>query len=257
MAFEKFIGIIPSRYASTRFPGKPLADIGGKTMIQRVYEQASKVFTTVFVATDDQRIFDEVIRFGGKVVMTSPDHQSGTDRCREAYSKASQTLGQQFDVVVNIQGDEPFIAPEQIALLCHCFADAQTDIATLVKPIMQSETVFDPNKPKVVLGTQNQALYFSRSPIPFLRGVPQCDWHKTHVYYQHIGLYAYRVPVLSQITQIAPSLLESAESLEQLRWLENGFRIAVRQTNDESFGIDTPADLEKAKQAGWFNNLPS
>jgi 3-deoxy-manno-octulosonate cytidylyltransferase (CMP-KDO synthetase) len=255
MAFERFIGIIPSRYASTRFPGKPLADIGGKSMVRRVYEQASKVIDTVFVATDDQRIFDEVISFGGKVVMTSESHQSGTDRCAEALAKASALMGLSFDVVVNIQGDEPFIAPEQIALLCQCFDNTSTDIATLVKPITQPDVVFDPNKPKVVVGAQSQALYFSRSPIPYLRGIAQDEWHLRYTYYQHIGLYAYRTKVLGEITHIAPSSLELAESLEQLRWLEHGYHISVRQTNHDSIGIDTPADLENAKAAGWFKNL--
>lgn len=255
MVSNSFIGIIPSRFASTRFPGKPLADIGGKTMVQRVYEQASKVLPTVYVATDDQRIFDEVVRFGGKVVMTSVHHQSGTDRCHEALKTVEAQTGQSFGVVVNIQGDEPFIAPEQIELLCACFENPKTDIATLVKPIANTDTVFDPNKPKVVLGTQGQALYFSRSPIPYLRGVPQAEWHVKHTYYQHIGLYAYKTDVLGQITQIEPSLLEKAESLEQLRWLEHGYHIAVKLTEHASIGIDTPEDLEAVKQAGWFRNL--
>lgn len=255
MALNQFIGIIPSRYASTRFPGKPLADIGGKTMVQRVYEQALKVLPTVYVATDDTRIFDEVVRFGGKVVMTSPDHQSGTDRCAEALGNVQSQLGRTFGVVVNIQGDEPFIAPEQIELLCSCFENPKTDIATLVKPITGRDAVFDPNKPKVVLGAEGQALYFSRSPIPYLRGTEHDQWHLTHTYFQHIGLYAYRADVLGQITQIEPSVLEKAESLEQLRWLEYGYRIAVKQTEHASIGIDTPEDLEAAKRDGWFSNI--
>lgn len=224
-------------------------------MVQRVYEQALKVLPTVYVATDDTRIFDEVVRFGGKVVMTSPDHQSGTDRCAEALGNVQSQLGRTFGVVVNIQGDEPFIAPEQIELLCSCFENPKTDIATLVKPITGRDAVFDPNKPKVVLGAEGQALYFSRSPIPYLRGAEHDQWHLAHTYFQHIGLYAYRADVLGQITQIEPSVLEKAESLEQLRWLEHGYRIAVKQTEHASIGIDTPEDLEAAKRDGWFSNI--
>ncbi|PZX20631.1 3-deoxy-manno-octulosonate cytidylyltransferase (CMP-KDO synthetase) [Breznakibacter xylanolyticus] len=245
-----FIGIIPARYASTRFPGKPLADIGGKTMIQRVYEQAAKALPTVTVATDDDRIYDEVIRFGGNVVMTSPHHQSGTDRCAEALEKAQKTMKQSFEVVINIQGDEPFIAPEQIDLLCECFKDEKTDIATLIKPITQNEMIFDPNKPKVVVNNDQQAIYFSRSPIPYLRGIEHNQWHKVHTFYQHIGLYAYRTRVLKEITHLPQSRLELAESLEQLRWIENNYTIAVRETHHESIGIDSPQDLEHLKQMG-------
>ena len=250
MSFDRFIGIIPSRFASTRFPGKPLADIGGKTMIQRVYEQASMALPTVVVATDDERIFDEVVRFGGKAVMTSEHHQSGTDRCAEALSKVEQQMNRTFDVIVNVQGDEPFIDPEQIEQLCGCFADSHTDIATLVKPITDGALVFDANKPKVVVGMNNQALYFSRSPIPFLRGVEKEQWYMVHTFYQHIGLYAYRKQVLNEITQLAPSRLELAESLEQLRWLEHGYTIAVRETHHESLGVDTPEDLDNLKKLG-------
>lgn len=250
MTKSHFIGIIPARYASTRFPGKPLADIGGKTMIQRVYEQAAKALPNVTVATDDDRIYDEVIRFGGNVVMTAAHHQSGTDRCAEALEKAQKHFKQTFEVVVNIQGDEPFIDPEQIDLLCDCFKNEKTDIATLVKPITDNSLVFDPNKPKVVVGTDNQALYFSRSPIPYLRGVEQEQWHKVHTFYQHIGLYAYRTHVLKEITHLPQSRLELAESLEQLRWLENGYTIAVRETHHDSIGIDTPQDLEHLKRMG-------
>ncbi len=250
MGYKSFIGIIPARYASTRFPGKPLADIGGKTMIQRVYEQASKALPKVVVATDDDRIYNEVIRFGGNVVMTAAHHQSGTDRCAEALEKAQKLMKQTFEVVVNIQGDEPFIDPQQIELLCDCFKDETTDIATLIKPITVKEMVFDANKPKVVVGENDQALYFSRSPIPFLRGVEKDQWHKVHTYFQHIGLYAYRTHVLKEITHLPQSRLELAESLEQLRWLENGYHIAVRQTVHDSYGIDTPQDLEHLKQLG-------
>jgi 3-deoxy-manno-octulosonate cytidylyltransferase (CMP-KDO synthetase) len=247
---EQFIGLIPARFGSTRFPGKPLADIGGKTMIQRVYEQAVKVLPFVFVATDDSRIANEVEAFGGRVVMTSPHHQSGTDRCAEALKIASEKLGKSFDVVINIQGDEPFIDPAQIELLCTCFESLDTDIATLIKPITSNSVIFDSNKPKVVIGANHHALYFSRSPIPYLRGIPADEWHLRHTFYQHIGLYAYRSDALNRITKLPQSPLELAESLEQLRWLENGLIISVRETHHESFGIDTPADLEKILKEG-------
>jgi 3-deoxy-manno-octulosonate cytidylyltransferase (CMP-KDO synthetase) len=243
----KFVVIIPARFASTRFPGKPLAEIGGKTMIQRVYEQALKIVVDVYVATDDQRIFDEVERFGGKVVMTSDQHRSGTDRCYEAYTK----LQEKYDVIINIQGDEPFIQPEQITALQHCFDDAATDIATLVKKIDSDDTqgvLFNPNSPKVVLGVGNVALYFSRSPIPYLRSVSEKEWASKHVYFKHIGVYAYKASVLKDLTALEPSILEKAESLEQLRWLENGYRIKVGFSEVETVGIDTPDDLEKARK---------
>ncbi|HRZ96503.1 MAG TPA: 3-deoxy-manno-octulosonate cytidylyltransferase [Paludibacter sp.] len=241
-----FAAIIPARYASTRFAGKPLVNIGGKTMIQRVYEQVSKALKDVYVATDDQRIYDEVVSFGGKVIMTSDQHRSGTDRCFEALTK----LPEKFDVVVNVQGDEPFIQPEQIEELKKCFDDEKTEIATLVKIITEKDgeiVLFNPNVPKVVIDNQNNALYFSRSPIPYYRGSEQTEWLSQHVYYKHIGIYAYRSEVLSQITALPQSKLEIAESLEQLRWLENGFRIKVGFTTVETVGIDTPEDLEKAK----------
>jgi 3-deoxy-manno-octulosonate cytidylyltransferase (CMP-KDO synthetase) len=242
-ALKKYIGIIPARYASTRFPGKPLALIQGKSMIQRVYEQASKVLDMVYVATDDERIFKAVKEFGGKVIMTSTGHSSGTDRCAEAISRVEQELGEHFDVVLNIQGDEPFIEPQQISLLMECFEQPQTQIATLVKIASLTDEVFNPNRPKVVLGSNQQALYFSRSPIPFIRGAEKEDWLRTAKFYLHIGLYAFRKDVLLEITRLPQSALEKAESLEQLRWLENGFHIAVRTTTYDSFGIDTPEDL--------------
>jgi 3-deoxy-manno-octulosonate cytidylyltransferase (CMP-KDO synthetase) len=240
---KKYIGIIPARYASTRFPGKPLALIQGKSMIKRVYEQASKVLDMVYVATDDERIFKAVKEFGGRVIMTSTSHSSGTDRCAEAISRVEQELGEQFDVVLNIQGDEPFIEPQQISLLMECFEQPQTQIATLVKIASFSDEVFNPNRPKVVLGSNQQALYFSRSPIPFIRGAEKEDWLRSAKFYLHIGLYAFRKDVLLEITSLPQSSLEKAESLEQLRWLENGFHIAVRTTTYDSFGIDTPEDL--------------
>ena len=241
----KFLGIIPARYASTRFPGKPLADMKGKYMIQRVYEQARKVLDHVCVATDDDRIFNAVQSFGGEVVMTSAQHRSGTDRCFEAY----RTLGGHEDVVINIQGDEPFIKPEQIESLIACFDSPQIQIATLVRPFEASEgyeVLANPTSPKVVLNERHEALYFSRSIIPYLRGVEPAEWLTRHTYYKHIGMYGYRADVLGQITCLPQSSLELAESLEQLRWLQNGYTIKVGITTQETIGIDTPADLEKA-----------
>ncbi len=242
----RFIGIVPARYASTRFPGKPLADIKGKPMIQRVYEQATKVLPVVYVATDDERIFNAVKAFGGNVVMTSTEHKSGTDRCTEAVRKAEAERDELYDVVVNIQGDEPFVAPEMILKVMSCFNDAKTDIATLVKPFAADEDIFNPNSPKVVVGADSFALYFSRSVVPYLRGIDEKDWQQTHTFLKHVGLYAYRTKVLYQLTQLEQGALELAESLEQLRWLENGFHIKVERTEHQSFGIDTPEDLEKA-----------
>lgn len=243
----KFIGIIPARYASTRFPAKPLAILGGKPVIQRVYEQVSSVLNDVYVATDDSRIADVVNSFGGNVVMTSPDHKSGTDRCFEAYTK----IGKEFDVVINIQGDEPFIQKSQLESLKECFMSAeQTDIATLVKPFTTSNTLAElenPNSPKVVVSPTSKALYFSRSVIPYLRNIDRQEWLSKHKFYKHIGLYAYRSEVLKEITKLPQSSLELAESLEQLRWLENGYNIRVAETGIETIGIDTPEDLQKAE----------
>ncbi len=241
----KFIGIIPARYASTRFPGKPLADLAGKPMIQHVYEKVVDVLDDAYVATDDERIFNVVIAFGGKAVMTSSSHQSGTDRCYEAYLK----IGQTYDVIVNVQGDEPFILPEQLETLKRCFDSSATDIATLVIPFSGNHSFEDlnnPNSPKVVLNKQLQAMYFSRSVIPYLRNYPKEEWLKMHTFYKHIGLYAYRPQVLAEITRLPQSSLELAESLEQLRWLENGYVIQTGITTQETIGIDTPEDLEKA-----------
>lgn len=240
---KKYIGIIPARYASTRFPGKPLAIIQGKPMIQRVYDQASKVLDVVYVATDDERIYKAVKEFGGRVIMTSPNHSSGTDRCAEAITLVEQELGEEFDVVLNIQGDEPFIEPQQISLLMECFERPGTQIATLAKRATLPDEVLNPNRPKVVMGTDQQALYFSRSPIPFLRGHEKENWPRLAEFYLHIGLYAFRKEVLLEVTRLPQSSLEKAESLEQLRWLENGFHVAVRITKYDSFGIDTPEDL--------------
>ena len=242
----KFIGIIPARNASTRVPVKQLGDVQGKPMIQRVDEQTSRVLDMVCVATDDLRIEAAVKAFGGRVVMTSDQHKSGTDRCYEAVKKA----GKGCDVIINIQGDEPFIQPEQIETLKTCFADASTEIATLVKPFGADDDfetkLFNPNTPKVVLNKQGEALYFSRSVIPYLRGKNYTEWLSNHTYYKHIGMYAYRADVLKAITALPQSPLELAESLEQLRWIENGYKIKTGITHQETIGIDTPEDLEKA-----------
>ena len=222
----KFIAIIPARYASTRFPGKPLADMGGKPMIQRVYEQVKRAVHDVWVATDDSRIFDTVQSFGGKAVMTSTEHRSGTDRIQEAYSK----IGEDFDVVINVQGDEPFIQPEQIESLKECFDSKDVELATLVKPFKKEDgfdILFNPNSPKVVINKKNEAIYFSRSIVPYIRDSHHTEWLDKHIFYKHIGMYAYRVDVLKEITQLPQSSLEKAESLEQLRWIENGYRIQM------------------------------
>ena len=240
----KLIGIIPARYASTRFPGKPLAILGGKTVIERVYEKVSSVLSDCYVATDDQRIADAVVAFGGRVVMTSADHKSGTDRIAEAMEK----IGGDFDVVVNVQGDEPFIHPEQIVTLCHCFDEPETQIATLGKPFASMAEVENPNSPKIVVDNRGFALYFSRSVIPFVRGVEREEWLNHYPFLKHLGLYAYRTEVLREVTRLPQSSLEKAESLEQLRWLENGYRIRVGLTDQETVGIDTPEDLERAEK---------
>jgi 3-deoxy-manno-octulosonate cytidylyltransferase (CMP-KDO synthetase) len=239
----KIIGIIPSRYASTRFPAKSLAMIKGKSMIQRVYEQVqqSSALNDVVVATDHQEIFDHVKKFGGMVCMTKSNHVSGTDRCYEAL-----TIQQaKYDYVINIQGDEPFIQPTQIDLLAGKL-DGVTEIATLVKQLTTEEQLFNPNVVKAVLSDDDEALYFSRSPIPHIRNTPPSEWLNKHTFYKHIGMYAYRADILERLTRLSVSTLEKAESLEQLRWLENGFTIAVAETHTETIGIDTPDDLQKA-----------
>lgn len=249
---KKFLAIIPARYASTRFPGKPLALLGGKPIVQWVYERVNRVFEHTVVATDDQRIFDCVEQFGGKVVMTSTNHKSGTDRCFEALNKS----GVEADVVVNVQGDEPFIAASQLESIKRCFEDDNTDIATLVQPFTPSDglgALQNPNSPKVVVGANDYALYFSRSVIPYLRGVEPSEWLSRHTFYKHIGLYAYRVPTLKKITSMPQGVLEKAESLEQLRWLEAGLRIKVGYTDVKTIGIDTPHDLELAQLALRMN----
>ena len=239
----KFIAIIPARYASTRFPGKPLAVLGGKTVIQRVYEQVSSVLSEVYVATDDERIFQTVEQFGGRAVMTRSDHKSGTDRIQEAVEKT----GTEADVVINVQGDEPFIQPSQIETLMQLFDDPQTQIGTLGKPFESMEAVENPNSPKIVVDHRGFALYFSRSVIPFIRGVERNDWFGQYPFLKHLGIYAYRRAVLREVTLLPQSSLEKAESLEQLRWLENGYRIRVGLTDVETVGIDTPEDLQRAE----------
>jgi 3-deoxy-manno-octulosonate cytidylyltransferase (CMP-KDO synthetase) len=243
---RKFAGIIPARYGSSRFPGKPLVMIGGRPMIQRVYEQAHKVLETLYVATDDERIFIAVEAFGGKAIMTSALHHSGTDRCAEALSKINAATEEKIDIVVNIQGDEPFIRPEQIRSLVESFNDESVDIATLIRKTDSGEDIYNPNQPKVIINCYNDAIYFSRAAIPYLRDVKQEDWSKEHVFYKHIGLYAYKSEVLNKITQLPRSPLEISESLEQNRWIENGYKIRAAITEWESIGIDTPEDLEKA-----------
>ena len=240
----KILGIIPARYASSRFPAKALAMLNGKSVIQRVYEQSGKsnAIDKLIVATDHEEIENHVLGFGGEVMLTSPDHRSGTDRCEEV----ARTLKEKFDYIINIQGDEPFISPDLIDTLVNLL-DGQTQIATLIKPIRDATTLFDPNVVKAVKSTLNEAIYFSRATIPFLRGKNPEDWLGEHTFYKHLGIYAYRSDILIQITGLSTSSLEKAESLEQLRWLESGFTIKVAETDLESLGIDTPEDLEKAK----------
>ena len=240
----KFIGIIPARYASTRFPGKPLAVLGGKTVIQRVYEQASSVLEEAYVATDDERIFDAVEAFGGRAVMTRADHKSGTDRIEEAAEK----IGTDADVIINIQGDEPFIQKSQIETLMQLFEVPETQIGTLGKRFESIDAALNPNSPKIVTDLQGFALYFSRSIIPFVRGQEQAVWLEKYPFLKHLGLYAYRREVLREVTKLPQSPLEIAESLEQLRWLENGYRIRVGLTDVETVGIDTPEDLQRAEE---------
>lgn len=240
----KFMAIIPARYASTRFPGKPLAVLGGKTVIQRVYEQVSSVLSDVYVATDDQRIYDCVEGFGGKAVMTREDHKSGTDRIEEAVEK----IGTDADVIINVQGDEPFIQPSQVDTLMHLFDASETQIGTLGKLFESMEAVENSNSPKIVTDNRGFALYFSRSVIPYIRGKERNDWFGQYPFLKHLGIYAYRREVLAEVTRLPQSSLEKAESLEQLRWLQNGYRIRVGLTDVETIGIDTPEDLQRAEQ---------
>lgn len=236
------LGIIPARFASSRFPGKPLVDIAGKSMILRVYEQAKKCssIAEVVVATDDDRIYEHVLGFGGKVVMTSDEHQSGTDRCAEVALKHPE-----YDVIINIQGDEPYIDPEQLTKVTTCFRDETTQIATLIKKINTVDELLNVNSPKVIINRFAEAIYFSRSPLPHIRGQQQADWLQHFTYFKHIGVYAYRSDILQEITKLPISSLEKAESLEQLRWIENGYRIKVAETELETHAVDTPEDLKK------------
>lgn len=240
----KFMAIIPARYASTRFPGKPLAVLGGKTVIQRVYEQVSSVLDEVYVATDDQRIYDCVTGFGGRAVMTREDHKSGTDRIEEAVEKIHSSA----DVIINVQGDEPFIQPSQIKTLMSLFDDPDTQIGTLGKLFESIEAVENPNSPKIVTDNRGFALYFSRSVIPYIRGKERKEWFGEYPFLKHLGIYAYRREVLKEVTLLPQSSLEKAESLEQLRWLQNGYRIRVGLTDVETVGIDTPEDLQRAEE---------
>ena len=240
----KYVAVIPARYASTRFPGKPLAVLGGKTVIQRVYEQVSSVLDKVYVATDDERIREAVVGFGGRAVMTRSDHKSGTDRIQEAVEK----IATDADIIINVQGDEPFIQPSQIETLMHLFDAPETQIGTLGKRFESMDAVENPNSPKIVTDARGFALYFSRSVIPFVRGKEREEWLSNYPYLKHLGIYAYRREVLAAVTKLPQSPLEKAESLEQLRWLENGYRIRIGLTDVETVGIDTPDDLARAEQ---------
>lgn len=241
------IGIIPARYASSRFPGKPLAFINDKSIIQRVFEQCklAEVLDKIIVATDDKRIFNHVIDFDGEAVMTSKDHQNGTSRCAEALVDYEKRSGLVFNTIINIQGDEPFIQPEQIQQAASIFNQPDAQIGTLAKKIEAEEELFNPNVVKIVADQENRALFFSRNPIPFIRDVDKTNWLSHDVFYKHIGLYGYRKDVLFEIVKLAPSRLELAEKLEQLRWMENGYQISVAYTGYDSVGVDTPEDLLK------------
>jgi len=243
--YMRILAIIPARYASVRFPGKPLIDIGGKTMIQRVYERVSKVIKDVIIATDDSRIEEEIKRFKANYVMTSEKHKSGTDRCAEAINLFEKSSGKKFDAIINIQGDEPFIEKEHLEKVTELIEKPNVQIASLVKKINENEDIFNPDKPKVIIDNKNFAVYFSRSPIPFIREEKRENWHLKHDFFKHIGIYAYKSNVLQEITKLKQSKLEKAESLEQNRWIENGFKIALDYTDIESISIDTKNDLDK------------
>jgi 3-deoxy-manno-octulosonate cytidylyltransferase (CMP-KDO synthetase) len=248
---QKFIAIIPSRYGSTRFPGKPLADIAGKIMIQRVYEQVIQAVEEVWVATDDERIAEAVRGFGGNAVMTSDEHRSGTDRCAEAVKIISRSTGKNFDVVINVQGDEPFIQPEQILTLKKPFVrDAGTEIATLIEQIVRTEVLLNPAEAKVALDIHGNAIYFSRLPIPMVVKKEQSEWVENFRYFNHVGIYAYRTDILEKLSNLLEGTLEKAESLEQLRWLENGYKIKTEVTDHGTVGIDTPEELERIVAEG-------
>lgn len=245
------IAIIPARYASTRFPGKPLTLIHGKPMIQRVYEQAVQCteLSDIWIATDDERIRDAVLMFGGKVAMTSPECPSGTDRCAQVLRDQKLVV----DLIINIQGDEPFIQPRQISSLVQLMEKSSAQIGTMCKSINDEAAIFNPNVVKIVKAKDGKALYFSRNPVPYVRGKDQKDWPKEAKFYKHLGMYAYRSEVLPQLGSLPQGMLENAESLEQLRWLEEGYSIYVAETPWESMGIDTPEDL-KAAEIWWKNH---
>jgi len=248
----KVIGLIPARWGSTRFPGKPLVKIGNKSMIQRVYEQSSKAIEHVVVATDDERIVNEVKRFGGQVVMTSSDHRSGTDRCAEALDVYEREHKYTFDLAINIQGDEPFMQVQQILDVIKCFEDPTAQIATLIKKITSHEALFNPNNPKVVINKNMEAIYFSRSTIPYVVNSPEIEWLNKVTFFEHLGLYAYKTDILRELTRLTPSVLELAESLEQNRWIENGFKLKVAETDFENISIDTQEDLQNLINQGGF-----
>ena len=248
---KKFIAIIPSRFGSSRFPGKPLADIAGKSMIQRVYEQVIQAVEEAWVATDDERIAAAVRDFGGKAVMTSADHRSGTDRCAEAVRKIEEETGTRFEVAINVQGDEPFIHPDQISALQKPFLeDPATEIATLIQQIRETEVLFNPAEAKVALDIHGNALFFSRMPIPMVFKSEENDWINKFSYHCHVGIYAYRTDILQKLSNLPEGMLEKAESLEQLRWLENGYKIKTVLTDHATVGIDTPEDLRKIVAEG-------
>lgn len=248
---KKFIAIIPSRYGSTRFPGKPLADIAGKPMIQRVYEQVIQAVDDVWVATDDERIATAVRSFGGNVVMTSEDHRSGTDRCAEAVQIVTRETGTRFEVVINVQGDEPFIQPQQITVLQKPFVDdPNTEIATLIQQINHTEVLFNAAEAKVALDIHGNAIFFSRLPIPMNFKTEQSEWIRLFRYFAHVGIYAYRADILEKLSDLPEGILEKAESLEQLRWLENGYKIKTVETDHATVGIDTPEDLKRIVAEG-------
>lgn len=246
----EFLAIIPARYDSSRFPGKPLAMIDGKSMIQRVYEQSCKAFENVYIATDHPKIYSAATDFCARVIMTSRSHPNGTSRVHEAMHKIEALRGTKCKYIINIQGDEPFIAPQQLTQLTKCFDNPDTEIATLVKKIEDSSEIFSENTPKVVFSKDHRALYFSRSPIPFCRDRSSDEWIKKTLHYKHIGLYGYKREALEEIVSLSPSTLEEAEKLEQLRWLENGMVISVAETTCESFSVDTPEDITLLKDKG-------
>jgi len=250
----KILALIPSRFASTRFPGKPLVNIKGKSMIRRVYERSSMAFEDVWVATDDKRISDEVTGFGGKVVMTSEKHGSGTERCHEALDIIEKREDKRYDVIINIQGDEPCISPGQLLELAGCFKEEGVRIATLVKRFSEDEDIFDPNIPKVIISRDNYALCFSRSVIPYVRGKEKESWGRSVCFYKHIGLYGYTRDTLSAIVALEPTPAENAEKLEQLRWLESGYGIKIAVTKLPSFSVDTPEDLERLLLSNIIND---